>query len=640
MGSTFNEGEVGASQSATFVVAASDSLHQGYADYVCDGTDDQVEIQAAIDALPISGGEILLLDGIFTFTSAVNLKSNVSIKGQGKSTVIHGSFHIVGSETATTTTLTLDASCDGVTLNVNDASGFIAGDFIKIEDSGTSESPPGTGSSYGGHYEGAIIRSIVGNAITLEAGLSNNYTVGNGAVITKVTPVEYCSIERLSIVQTLTGDLIYAYWIKGVTINHCWFAGNLHQGIYAATSLRGTFRNCYFNLAHDAVNIEISALYNTIDNCISEGSNGNGVDVALHSLHNTISNCKIMGVSSETAISIEYYCDYNVISNCVFSENSVTGVSVTYHSNYNVISDCIIKDNLVHITSRGIYILDSSYIDIHDNMITNNSEHGILLSGLCKHCLIHSNIVRDNGQAGGAHTQDGIVFANGYANMVYDNDVSNSPRSEIRMHASPSSSNKIFGNRVYGTHDDAITDNGIHNTIYDQHSDLFMDVLAASTTHVRSNEDLAVATPFTFTIDAQPDVPRTLSGHFDTHANITAYTIDIVGVDAKGNSITETKTEADGWDWETNNAFAIITSITMSARTGTGESDTMDIGITDVLGLSNKIYATEDVFKIKKNNADATIGTVNPTYGTVDCSTITGGDDFTIWYKSNLNIIS
>jgi len=38
----------GASQSATFVVAASDSLHQGLADYVCDGVDDQVEINAAL----------------------------------------------------------------------------------------------------------------------------------------------------------------------------------------------------------------------------------------------------------------------------------------------------------------------------------------------------------------------------------------------------------------------------------------------------------------------------------------------------------------------------------------------------------------------------------------------------------------
>ena len=147
-----------------------------------------------------------------------------------------------------------------------------------------------------------------------------------------------------------------------------------------------------------------------------------------------------------------------------------------------------------------------------------------------------------------------------------------------------------------------------------------------------------------FTLDAQPDVPRTLSGHFDAHAQITTYTIDIVGVDAKGNIVTEQKTEADGWDWETSNAFGIITSITMSGRTGTGVGDTMDIGITDVLGLSNKVYKTGDVFKIKKNNAneDVVAGDVSVIYDTYDMHTISlaATNDFTIWYKSRLNILS
>ena len=171
-------------------------------------------------------------------------------------------------------------------------------------------------------------------------------------------------------------------------------------------------------------------------------------------------------------------------------------------------------------------------------------------------------------------------------------------------------------------------------------ADLFMDVLAVSTTHVRANEDLSMATPITFTIDAQPDVPRTLSGHFDSHVNITKYDIEIIGVDAKGNAVTETKDEADGWDWETNNAFATITSIKMLSRTGTGVGDTMDIGITDVLGLFNNIYAAENVYKIKKNNANdvVAVAQVNTTYGTYDMAVIglAAGNDFTIWYKTNL----
>ena len=180
--------------------------------------------------------------------------------------------------------------------------------------------------------------------------------------------------------------------------------------------------------------------------------------------------------------------------------------------------------------------------------------------------------------------------------------------------------------------------------VYRQELDLFMDVLAVSATSIRSNEDLSGAIPITFTLDAQPDVPRTLSAHFDSHAQITEYDIEVIGVDAKGITVTETKDETDGWDWETSNAFATVTSIKVTSRTGTGVGDTMDIGITDVLGLSNIFYETGDVFKIKKNNANAVVvvGDVNTTYDTYDLHTIglAATDDFTIWYKSNLNMIS
>ena len=83
----------GASQSATFVVAASDSLHQGYADYVCDGVDDQVEIQAAINALPdmgdqwfspVAGGTIYFTDGNYNISDSIQVdRSSVSFIGAG-----------------------------------------------------------------------------------------------------------------------------------------------------------------------------------------------------------------------------------------------------------------------------------------------------------------------------------------------------------------------------------------------------------------------------------------------------------------------------------------------------------------------------------------------------------------------------
>ena len=68
--------------SATLVVAASDSLHPERADYICDGVDDQVEIQAAIDALPSGGGKVLLMDGTFNVHTCIYInRDNVVLEG-------------------------------------------------------------------------------------------------------------------------------------------------------------------------------------------------------------------------------------------------------------------------------------------------------------------------------------------------------------------------------------------------------------------------------------------------------------------------------------------------------------------------------------------------------------------------------
>lgn len=56
-------------------------------DYLCDGTDDQEEINQAIASLPVTGGKILLLNGIYSITAKIDLnKSNVTIEGMGNST--------------------------------------------------------------------------------------------------------------------------------------------------------------------------------------------------------------------------------------------------------------------------------------------------------------------------------------------------------------------------------------------------------------------------------------------------------------------------------------------------------------------------------------------------------------------------
>lgn len=83
-------------RSSTLIVAASDSSDKGKAgaDYVCPGTDDLDYITTTvIPALPASGGCITLLEGIYRVNTnakplTINTKSNITIKGQGKNTVL------------------------------------------------------------------------------------------------------------------------------------------------------------------------------------------------------------------------------------------------------------------------------------------------------------------------------------------------------------------------------------------------------------------------------------------------------------------------------------------------------------------------------------------------------------------------
>ena len=68
---------------AGFVIAAKDSVKRKKADYKCDGKDDQVQIQKAIDALPLTGGVIELLEGTYNFSDCVTItKNNEKLKGR------------------------------------------------------------------------------------------------------------------------------------------------------------------------------------------------------------------------------------------------------------------------------------------------------------------------------------------------------------------------------------------------------------------------------------------------------------------------------------------------------------------------------------------------------------------------------
>ncbi len=636
---------------ATLIVAASDAYPNSIAqaDYWCDGIDDQVQIQAALDALPASGGMVQLTEGTFVVDhqpdatySVIAMVDDSWLRGMGAGTVIKLVDNaVLAGETGHPIIETYDEVALTLALNwkVSD---------LQIDGNKTNQTPDTAESMNVGIWvrqqttnpgnirvaiDNVIVHDTISGGFYFEEIRANRYEQTN-------TLVTNCVAYDTGLVAVLTtvGGFHFDN-VAGVHLINC-IAFDNYRGAQFNSGSYNQLKNfqTYGNVTGVSVyeggdesignRIEIMSYEDTVYGLFLNGGAGNN-DVYDNfftgTIYSTGASAGIWGINVTRNIfeikvigdgtgggAVFQDSEHNIFDLDVYKAGTV-GASFGPNAHYNTI-----RGSYIECGQQGIF-LNGDYNTVQGVIVMNNSQNS-------------NNSYSELAVAGDYNTITGSVC-----------------RSTLGTKAkysyqdwAGSISNILIGNVFEGAVSGAMS---LETTTkaYEKHTDLFMDVLAVDATHVRSNEDLSAGVPITFTIDAQPDVPRTLSGHFDANVNITAYTIDIVGFDAKGALITETLTDADGWDWETSNAFSTITSIVMSARTGTGVGDTMDIGITDVIGLSNVIYATDDVYKIKRNNANATVAVaqVDIDYDTYDMSVIglNATDDFTIWFRSSLNII-
>lgn len=72
---------------STFTIAPVGTVYAATADYTVDGTADDVQAQAALNALPSTGGKLIFFGGNYNFAATVSRAiNNVTIEGSGKST--------------------------------------------------------------------------------------------------------------------------------------------------------------------------------------------------------------------------------------------------------------------------------------------------------------------------------------------------------------------------------------------------------------------------------------------------------------------------------------------------------------------------------------------------------------------------
>jgi len=549
---------------ATIVVAASDSLNRGAANYVCDGVADNVEIQAAINALPANGGKIQLSEGTFNISATIvfPIVKSVALVGMGRGAEYP-------SRNAQTVIFVANGSnCDAISI----ATPLNSSEFAN----------------------GSIIRDLMidGNKTNNASGHGLNITYLRAGLIENVWAYN-CKQNGFHKDRPGGAPAYSDDWCTYRDIMS--IANDGHGGYFRGTQDGGFFENCWFN-SNAGRGLDLNGLFRGWLNHVCAEHNGD-------------EGFFFAGV-------------YEMFMKIRSWDNANTGVYI--EGSFDLCLDIISIFNAKTAGDSELF-LNGSYRNIINLRATTSNvinRVGLKLQNPCINNVITPNIVVTNTGTGiyfgstDPANAAGITIANGYIGAP-----SGSP----------------FGG----------ASSNIWNLahIYDQHSDLFMDVLAASTNHVVAAADLTAAPPIVCGIAAQPDVPRNITITItDGDASISAFQIDVVGVNAKGQAATEQFLFAGGLVQTGNVAWATITSITVTSITGDNAGDILDVGIGIKLGLSNEIYATSDVYKIKKNNANALVAVaqVNATYDTYDMAVIglAVGDDFTVYFKSNLNIVS
>lgn len=382
--------------SATWVVSAEDSGDVYRADFICDGADDDLEIQAALDALPAIGGRVILLEGTYNTTANIELPANCILEGQGYSTLI-----LANSPT--------------ITQVIDIVGNYSAIKNLKIEIAlGCGVAGARPNGIYSNGLSNLTIQAvrIIGDTSVAQEILSQQngiYFIDVSFSIIADCVINNC--ERNGIYSGSTGVAFGNNFLGNSSYN------NIDSGLYISNNRQSVADSNQLtnNGAYGLI------VYNSNQCVISNNSCGlndyYGMFIFYSSNHNVIegNNCSD---NSWSGISLFDECTNNTVVGNVCNSNNDTprhGIIVYDECDYNTVVGNTCSEN----GAQGIYIHLSSYCSVVGNVCYDNVGDGIKVHGqlgaTADYNVVDANVCYTNG-GDGVEIEGDFGGGNNYAN--------------------------------------------------------------------------------------------------------------------------------------------------------------------------------------------------------------------------------
>jgi len=338
------------------VVAASNSSEhvKKIADYVCDGVDDQVEIQAAIDSF--SGpGRILLAEGLFSFSSGITIPSSFMLLGMGWNTV-----------------LKIAEGASSFTLISND-------------------DPTGGNSSI------AVRDLKIDGSYDLNAGTGYDYIKLDNCSYVKVNNIYVTNAETLA--GVLQGPCIQFISSQYGDFSNNWFVDSRDGGILISdSSFVNVIKNYGINLSSAISRVVLVHSYEAETKHV-------------HVENNFGYNCGDEGIFAWAQGSVVSHI--NIFGNTVVGCGD-EGIGISALGGVGEITDVICENNICKGNLIGIKVeLKAKNIKIKNNECTYNEQAGIYVGGSNDNIWLEDNTAHSNNQVGRSHSNIGIYGSSG-----------------------------------------------------------------------------------------------------------------------------------------------------------------------------------------------------------------------------------